>query len=169
MVDFPKIFGLLESAKIRYVLIGGGAMVAHGSAHVTQDVDICYERSRENLRRLADALRPLHPRLRGAPPDIPFLWDETTLRQGMNFTLQTDLGDIDLLGEVSGLGSYEQAKASSREMPAYGFTCCVLSLEALIQTKKAAGRVKDLLVIPELEALKEVREAAGPDSEPAEK
>ena len=157
MVDFPKILEVLENARVSYVLIGGGAMIAHGSAYVTRDVDICYDRSKENLERLAGALRPFHPTLRGAPPELPFLWDEETLRRGMNFTLRTDLGDIDLLGEVSGLGAYDEALASSQPMQIFGRTCPVLDLEALIKTKKVAGRRKDLLSIPELEALLELK------------
>ncbi len=162
MVDFPKILEVLGDARVNYVLIGGGAMIAHGSAYVTRDVDICYDRSRQNLKRLAEALRPFHPRLRGAPLELPFLWDEETLRSGMNFTLTTDLGDIDLLGEVSGLGSYADALASSQPMVAYGRRCQVLSLEALIRTKKAAGRSKDLAGVVELEALLNMRNKEGP-------
>ncbi|MGH9796313.1 MAG: hypothetical protein ACRD5G_16215 [Candidatus Acidiferrales bacterium] len=157
MVDFPKILEVLEDARVNYVLIGGGAMIAHGSAYVTRDVDICYDRTRENLKRLAEGLRPFHPRLRGAPPELPFLWDEETLRRGMNFTLATDLGDIDLLGEVSGLGSYTDALASSQPLQAYGRQCQVLTLEALIRTKKATGRGKDLAGVVELEALLNLR------------
>jgi hypothetical protein len=133
-------------------------LIARGSAYVTRDVDICYERSKENLRRLVQALLPYHPRLRTPKEDVPILWDEFTLRNGLNFTLRTDLGDLDLLGEVTALGLYKDALAASDVMEAYGRSCRVLNLDALIRTKKAAGRTKDLLAIPELEALKEIEE-----------
>lgn len=79
----------------------------------------------------------------------------------MNFTLRTDMGDIDLLGEVTALGTYKDALAASDVMDAYGRPCRVLNLNALIHTKKAGGRTKDLLAIPELEALKEIQEQHG--------
>jgi hypothetical protein len=59
----------------------------------------------DRLGRLVDALAPHHPYLRGAPPGLPFQWDTATLARGLNFTLTTSLGDIDLLGEITGGGS----------------------------------------------------------------
>jgi hypothetical protein len=87
---------------------------------------------------------------------MPFIWDEQTLNQTSNLTLTTDLGNVDLLGEVKGLGGYAEARASSVVMNLFGLQCRVLSLDALIETKRAAGRPKDLLVLPELEALREI-------------
>ena len=98
---------------------------------MTVDLDVCYARDLANLHRLAGALAPYHPRLRGAPPDLPFLWDERTLASGLNFTLTTDLGDLDILG----LGA-----APIR----------VMDLDALERSKRAAGRVKDLLDLAEI-------------------
>ncbi|CAN5407427.1 MAG: hypothetical protein ACR2GW_13505 [Pyrinomonadaceae bacterium] len=156
MIELEPTLRLLFGQQVEFVIIGGFAMNLHGSAHVTFDLDVCYERSRANLKRIAAALAPYHPRPRGFPEDLPFIWDEQTLQHGTNFTLITDFGDIDLLGEVSGLGNYEAVLAASIVMPLYGFGCRVLSLDALIIAKRAAGRVKDLMALPELEALREV-------------
>lgn len=112
----------------------------------------------ENLSRLAQALSPYHPRLRGAPEGLPFRFDEDTLRGGLNFTLATDIGDIDLMGEVAGVGDYAAALAASERVELFGATFDVLTLDALIASKRAAGRPKDLLVLPELEALREATE-----------
>lgn len=71
----------------------------------------------------------------------------------MTFTLTTDLADIDLLGEVLGLGVYEAVYAVSEEIEVYGLPCSVLTLEGLIRAKRAAGRPKDLRALYELEAL----------------
>ncbi|MGQ0655275.1 MAG: nucleotidyltransferase, partial [Betaproteobacteria bacterium] len=79
---------------MEFVVVGGVAMVLRGSSRVTVDLDVCYSRDVENLRRLAAALAPYRPRLRGAPPELPFQWDERTLASGLNFTLATDLGDV---------------------------------------------------------------------------
>ena len=133
-------------------------MNLHGSAHVTFDLDICYDRRRENLKRIVAALLSYHPRLRGLPKDLPFIWDEQTLQSGTNFMLTTDLGDIDLLGEVAGVGGYRDALVASVIVPLYGIKCRVLTLNALIASKRAANRTKDLLALPELEALREIAE-----------
>src|SRR5690348_14897672 len=103
----------LCDAGLEFVIIGGVAATLHGSASVTYVLDICYSRAPLNLSRMADALRPFHPRLRDFPAGLPFLWDETTLPNGTVFTLQTDLGQVDLLAEVAGVGTYEQALAQS--------------------------------------------------------
>jgi predicted nucleotidyltransferase len=157
MMNFSDILKRFNEFKVKYVLIGGGAAIAHGSAYVTADADICYARDEENLQRLAAALQPLHPKLRGAPEGLPFKLDASTLNVGLNFTLTTDLGDLDLLGEVAGLGTYEAVSQSSDEVNSYGVQCRVLSLEGLIKAKRAAGRPKDQLILPELEALLELR------------
>jgi hypothetical protein len=83
------------------------------------------------------------------------------IEAGLNFTLVTDYGDVDFLGEVSGIGSYQQAVAQSGEENIEGMTLRVLSLDGLIAAKKAAGRAKDLAQLLELEELKKLREANG--------
>ena len=155
MIKLRETIELLAHSGVEFVIVGGVAVSLHGSSYVTFDLDLCYARSADNLRRLAGALAPLHPRLRDLPEGVPFVWDATTLRLGTNFTLSTDLGDVDLLGEVAGVGTYDNARAASLEMRLYGVQCRVLSLDALISAKRAAGRPKDLLLLPELEALRE--------------
>ena len=158
MIQVEPTLRLLTQHQIDFVIVGGVAVSAHGSSYLTFDLDVAYARARDNLKRLAAALAPYHPRPRNLPADLPFIWDERTLQQGTNFTLATNLGNIDLLGEVAGLGDYEQVRAQSVVMSLFGLQCRVLSLDALIIAKRAAGRPKDLLVLPELEALREVTE-----------
>jgi hypothetical protein len=146
----------LTQQQVEFVIVGGVAISAHGSSYLTYDLDVAYARTRDNFNRLADALASYHPRPRDIPADLPFVWDGQTLQQGTNFTLTTDLGNIDLLGEVTGLGGFDQVRAQSVVMTLFGIQCRVLSLDALIIAKRAAGRTKDLLVLPELEALREV-------------
>jgi hypothetical protein len=110
---------------------------------------------------LAGALAPFYPALRGAPSGIPFIWDRNTLRNGLNFTLSTELGDIDLLGEIAGIGSFHEVKVKSRNVEMYGFPFAILTLNGLIEAKRAAGRDKDLRILPELEALLEATEDEG--------
>ena len=151
--NFRQILPLLASTGVRFVLIGGGAAIVHGSARATQDVDVVYARDDQNIRKLAASLQGLSPRLRGAPEGLPFRWDEATIRGGLNFTLSTELGDLDLLGEVAGGGTFESLLPDSVEIEVFGARCRCVSLSRLLQLKRAAGRPKDLEALAELEAL----------------
>jgi hypothetical protein len=157
-MQFQKAVQVLSDAAVEFIVIGGVAATFHGSARVTYDLDICYAKSSGNLRRLAKALAPFHPRPRGFPSDVPFVWDEVTLRNGIVFTLQTDIGEIDLLREVSGLGGYEDVKHHSIIVQAFEREIATLDLPGLIRAKRAAGREKDLSALDELESLLEARE-----------
>ncbi len=152
-------FPLFEKHNVDCILIGGWAATAHGSLRSTVDINFVYSRTSDNLDRLVTALAPHHPYLRGAPSGLPFVFDQATLRAGLNFTLTTDIGDIDLLGEVTGGGDYHRLLPFSVQLEVLGFTCRCVTLEKLIQLKRAAGRPKDFEAIAELEALREEREA----------
>ena len=102
--DFRSIVRLLADSQIEFIVIGGLAAIAHGAGRMTYDVDVVYRRTRENMQRIVDAFAPVQPYLRGAPPGLPFQFDLPTLRSGLNFTLITTLGQVDLLGEVAGEG-----------------------------------------------------------------
>ena len=157
MLRLREILQRLLEGNVDFVIIGGVAATAHGSPRMTLDFDVCYNRSPHSLEKLVAALAPLKPRLRGAPADLPFRWDTRTLRAGLNFTLDTDLGSIDLLGEVSGIGNYDAALDASETLTLFDLPCRVLTLDALIQAKRAAGRKRDQEHLIELEAMKELR------------
>ena len=150
MTDVQRLLDVLGAAGVDFVVIGGVALVLRGSSRLTLDLDLCYSRDRDNLRRLAAALAPYHPRLRGAPPELPFLWDERTLESGLNFTLTTDLGDLDILGEVAGVGGYGQVAAGASELVVGDTPIRVMDLDTLERSKRAAGRAKDLLDLAEI-------------------
>jgi len=158
VIESRQLVTALCNADVAFVIVGGMAAVAHGSSLLTADLDICYERNSQNYERISLALRPLHPRLRGAPAGLPFVLDPLTIKAGLNFTLITDAGDLDLLGEMSGLGTYANVRAHSEETELYGYSVWILTLEGLIISKQAAGRPKDLRVIPELKALQALRD-----------
>lgn len=153
--DFAGLVRRLLDARVAFILVGGVAGNVHGSARATFDIDVVYARDEANVRRLIDALGPLEPYLRGAPPGLPFRFDEPTLRAGLNFTLTTSLGDINLLGEIIGGGSYEQLLPWTLEITLFGLACRCVTLEELIRLKRAAGRPRDLEVLAELQALAE--------------
>lgn len=158
MTDFEKLIGALVAAHIDFLVVGGLAATVHGSARLTQDVDVVYARSDDNIARLVAALEPYQPYLRGAPPGLPFDWSAATVHRGLNFTLTTTVGDIDVLGEIVGGGSYEALVEHTVAVDLFGHGCKCLDLPTLIATKRAAGRPRDLEAVAELEALHEESE-----------
>jgi hypothetical protein len=98
MIELESIIKSLLENNVKFVIIGGVAIIHYGSAYVTQDFDFCYSRDETNFTNIVKALVSHHPTLRSAPENLPFLFDEETLRRGNNFTLSTDLGDVDILG-----------------------------------------------------------------------
>jgi hypothetical protein len=155
MTDFEGLIRRLGLAEVRYVLIGGFAATVLGSPRTTVDLDIVYARDEENLTRLAGALESLSPKMRGAPDGLPFVLDVATLVRGLNFTLTTTLGDLDLLGEVVGGGTYEELLPHTLRLTVFDTEVAVVTLPQLIRLKRAAGRPRDLAVLAELEALLE--------------
>lgn len=151
--SFRRQIEVLVAGEVSFILVGGVAAIVHGAARATFDLDIVYERSRANLRALAEALRPFAPYPRDAPPGLPFSLDEATLCLGLNFTLRTSLGSLDLLGEIVGGGDYHALLPHSRLIPAFGHEIHCLDLPKLIEVKRAAGRPKDYEAIAELEEL----------------
>jgi hypothetical protein len=161
MTDFEGLIRLLAQAQVEFILVGGAAATAHGSSRLTNDLDIVYRRSKQNLDRLVACLAPHHPYLRGAPEGLPFRFDTHTLTLGLNFTLITDLGALDLLGEITGGGRYEDLLPHTIEIDLFGVSCRCVSLSRLIDVKRAAGRPKDLDVLAELEAIREEQNNGG--------
>ena len=157
MSDFRQLIDTLSTFNVDCILVGGVAATVHGSARLTADVDIVYSRDRANLTRLVQAVAAHEPYLRGAPPGLPFRFDVETLQSGLNFTLTTRVGHLDLLGEIAGGGTYEQLLDHSIEVQLFGHTIRCLDLPTLIRVKRAAGRPKDLEAIAELEAILEER------------
>jgi len=153
VTDYENLLTLLARAGVEFIVVGGVAASAHGSARVTEDLDVVYARSPGNMKRLVDALASTNPYLRGAPPGLPFKFDEETIAKGLNFTLTTDFGWLDLLGEITGGGGFEQLLPHSVKIPVFGIECWLLGLERLIQLKRAAGRPKDFEAIAELERI----------------
>jgi hypothetical protein len=148
----------LKEQKVEFVIIGGVCGVLHGASLVTLDLDICCRFSRENLRRIEAAVKDLHPRHRLTANKLPLELTDELCDSLKNVYLNTDLGILDCLGAVAGLGDYEQVlQQSIPHNTSYG-EFRILSLDALIAAKSAVGREKDLDAVRLLRAIKEKKE-----------
>ena len=149
---------VLDAHRVSYVLIGGFAADVLGAPITTNDLDICYDRTPENLVRLTQALRELNAKLRVArvTEELPFLLDEGTIAAGDSFTFQTDTGDVDILGTPSGTNGFRDLDAAASTFDlGYGLLVRVASLDDLMRMKEAAGRAKDESHLHQLAALAE--------------
>jgi len=155
MLDLERILKILIKCKVEFIIIGGFASIIHGASYVTKDLDICVNFSTENADRILKAITPYHPQHRMHPKGPPL--DETpeSLSKYKNIYLHTDLGEVDMQGEITGLGKFEDLINRTIEVELYGKKCKVLDIDALITTKKALGRPKDMQVILQLEAIKQ--------------
>jgi len=147
----------LVRAEVRFVVIGGVAAGLHGMQRATFDLDICYDPSADNRARLAGVLQGWKAYLRGADAGLPFTMDAKQLQITPVLTLTTSVGDLDVMGRVSGVGEYADVLASSVEAQVGGVTFRILDLPGLIKAKRATGRRKDRDQLPDLEALLELR------------
>lgn len=150
-----KQIKLLGEFEVEVVIVGGVAATLHGSDYPTTDLDVCYLRRPDNLKKLANALSSVNATLRNAPKDLPFILDAETLQRGLNFTFATDIGSLDLLGELRGVGYYEDVLPDALLVELFGFEFPVIDIAKLIVAKRTAGRPKDLAVVAELEAIYE--------------
>jgi hypothetical protein len=151
--DPVPILARLAEAAVDFVVIGGVAGGAHGSAYPTYDVDLAYARAFENLERLAAVLRSLHATLRGAPEDAPFQVDARTLEAGGNFTFTTDLGPINVFAYPEGSSGYDRLRADAAAYEIQGHDVRFASLDHLIAMKEATGRPRDKLAASELRVI----------------
>ncbi len=156
--EFEQIVERLVAGGVEFVVIGGQAEYLLGGARVTFDTDLCYRRTKENLERLAQAVRVLKPALRGAPPDLPFVLDARSLALGSNFTFSTTAGDLDLLGYVEPIGGYEELAEKAEVIRLGDMAVKVASLDDLIRIKQHLGRPKDRESLMHLMAIRRVRE-----------
>lgn len=142
---------------VDFVVVGGIAMVAHGSARVTRDLDICYATDEANLEALGAAMVELGASLRGVSDDVPFVPDAQTLRRTTMLTLNSPDGPIDLLVGPEGAPSYDVLRAHADRVTIDGVAVLIASLDDLEAMKRTAGRGKDKLDLEEIEAIRRLR------------
>jgi len=154
MQNLSELTRRLIASHVEFVLVGGFAAVAHGVTLVTRDVDICCRFSEANLMRIQNAFADLHPTHRSRP-DLPLELTPEQCATLRNLYLKTDLGIVDCLGEVLGIGGFEEVLKESVEIELPGGKCRILDLDALIRAKEAMGRDHDRITIKHLKKIKE--------------
>lgn len=153
-----EILKRLHDAKVEFSLIGGLASRHYGVTLVTENVDICARFTPENLRRIESAFKDFHPRHRLAANKLPLELTDELCESLKNMYLQTDLGILDCLSQVAGVGDFDAVLRQS-ELKEFPFgRCYLLKIDALIQAKQAAGRRQDLIAVAQLQAIKEKNE-----------
>src|SRR6267378_3005444 len=145
----------LKTNEVEFVVIGGVCAVMHGVSMVTFDLDICCRFDFENLKRIEAAVGDLHPHHRLSPNKLPLELNEELASRLKNMYLQTDLGKLDCLGEVAGIGGFQKVlERSQAQKMSYG-NLLILNIDALIDAKAAVGRDRDLAAVKQLQAIKE--------------
>jgi hypothetical protein len=161
MQSAAKILKRLIENQIELVVIGGVAALIHGSTVVTRDVDICIRFNEVTLRSLAKALADLNPKHRITPQRLPFEIRDDNWAMFKNVYLETDWGKLDCLGEVPGLGKYDDLVSQS-EVAQFPFgSCRVLTIDALIRAKETAGRPHDFQVTRQLRIIQQKQKTGG--------
>jgi len=155
MPDLESLVLRLIEHKVEFVIVGGYAAMAHGVSLVTQDTDICCRFSPENLKRLEKALADLHPCHRLTPARLPLALTPEKRKTLKNLYLATDLGQLDCLGAITGIGTYDDVLAQSEELVLNNGRCRILSLDGLLQSKQAMDRPRDKEAVRQLQAIKE--------------
>ena len=157
MISTLNLLRRLMDRQIEFVVIGGIAANVHGSPRTTYDLDICAPMDHATCMKIVTAVSDLHPKFR-TRPDLPVVTPDNPNLNGLkNLYLRTDMIMLDVLGDVAGVGDFSHCERDSEWIDFQGLSCRILKLEALIRAKQAAGRNKDLLAIPELEAILKMR------------
>ncbi len=153
--DFLTVLSKLNHCQVRSVIIGGFAGVVYGAtAAVTQDIEICCEFTTENLLRLQEALAEFHPVHRMMSGRVKLQLTEQSCKDYKNLYLDTDLGQLDCIGYVKGVGDFEKCWQASRMIEVDDEKFNVLTIEALIQAKQAMNRPRDKETIIQLETIR---------------
>ncbi len=155
--EFLNLIDRLHDAGVEFVIIGGLAGTFHGTTRITQDIDICCKFTSENLMKLFMAIRDIHPVHRMTPKRLALVLNEQNVGKLKNLYLDTDIGQLDCLGVVEGLGKFDKVVENSINIKIGHKTYRVLSLDALIKSKKSLNRPQDRQDLIQLAALKQVK------------
>lgn len=154
---FLDLLERLVHAGVDFVIVGGYAGVIHGCTYVTQDVDICCDFAPANLLALQRAISDLHPVHRMTPGRKPLELTPKTAPEFKNLYLDTDLGHLDCLSEIQGIGPYARVRQASQPIEVESMRLRVLTMDALIASKEAMNRPRDREAIRQLKAIRNLK------------
>ena len=161
MHKLHELLRRLAEADVEFVLIGGYAAVMHGSAYVTNGVDVCAVLSPDNIEKIRRALADLNPVHRQSHRRLSFREVPAPGQSLQNLYLETTDGIVDIITSVLGVGDFARLRERALRAEVFGVSCAVISLEDLIAAKEALGREKDLLTAKELRAIAAKRRLGG--------
>jgi hypothetical protein len=151
--DLNRLLERLSDSGIEFVVVGGFAATLHGSTMVTRDIDVCAPLDSETVHKLRAALRDIKPTHRLTSQQLSFLESPPAGTEVRNLYLQTELGAVDILSSIKGVGDFARVREGAIEIELFGRRCLIMSLQDLIVAKEALGREKDLFVAKELRAV----------------
>lgn len=154
MENLNKLLKKLLESNIDFVIVGGFAGVVHGATQVTQDLDICLLIDDKKINALRQCLKDIHPKHRMLPKKPSFLEIPESTKNIKNLYLETDLGVVDIISEVTNVGDFKRVEKKSISVSLFGHNCKVISLDDLIEVKKNLGRAKDIALYHELLEIK---------------
>ena len=157
MTELNQLLQRLCDADIEFVIVGGFAAMLHGSSLLTRDLDVCAVLTDASVAKLRGVLRDLHPTHRLMSQRLSFLDNPDPGVPLRNAYLQTDIGPLDILGSITGVGEFEDVRKHAVEFELFGRKVFVMGLEDLVKAKEALGREKDRLTAKELRAILEKR------------
>ena len=138
MQNLAELTKRLITGNVEFVLVGGFAVIAHGVLRSTRDVDVCCRFSEENLMRIQKSLTDLHP-VNRPRTDLP-LEPTPALRASLkDLYLKTDLGILDCLGEIKGVGGFEEVAKHSVELELPISRCRVIDLDNFNRCERSDG------------------------------
>ncbi len=157
MNSLERITERLARSNVEFIVCGGLSVLLHGGSLLTRDVDVVCSMDSANLVRISGALDGLNPCHRMTPQRLPFTLEQAQKGGLKNLYLGTDWGQLDCLGEIKGLGRFQECLPLSQVIRISGLEIRILTLDALIEAKRAMGRPRDLQAVLELQALRQKR------------
>ena len=157
MQNLAELIRRLIEAEVEFVLVGGFAALSHGVMRSTRDVDICCRFSEVNLMRIQKAFTDLHP-VHFPRTDLPLQLTPESSARLKNLYLKTDLGRVDCLGKVLGVGDFDEVFKHSIELELPAGKCRVIDIDTLIRAKEAMNRDHDQITVKELKEIKKRRQ-----------
>jgi predicted nucleotidyltransferase len=155
---FLNLIDKLRDSNVEFVIIGGLAGIIHGTTRTTQDIDVCCSFTPENILKLFNAIKDTQPVHRMNPSRPVLELNSNNIKDFKNLYLDTDIGQLDCLNEVQGIGTFDEVLKNAITINIDERNYQVLSLDALIKSKKSLNRPQDKQDVTQLEAIKEARQ-----------